>query len=226
MTGARVFDDWPKRYDRWFETPVGRLIKHYEAELILEFLEPRRGELILDAGSGTGIFTREVLERGAAVTGLDISWNMLQRSLDKAGKLPFSCLQGDMLRLPFRDAAFDKALSVTAIEFIEDAAWAVAELFRVTKPGGLIVVATLNSWSPWADRRTQEAKTKGHPIFERVFFRSPEEMLACAPVPGKYATAVHFSKQDDPAAAAIIEAAGKRLNADTGAFLIVAWSKP
>jgi len=225
MIGPQIFDDWPERYDRWFETPTGRLINHYESQLLREFLQPDKGELILDAGCGTGIFTREVLQSGASVIGLDISLTMLQRSIEKAGKLPFCCLQGDMLRLPFPDGVFDKSLSVTAIEFIADAAAAVTELFRVTKLGGLIVVATLNSLSPWATRRTQDAKTKGHPIFERVYFRSPAEMLACAPVAGKFATAIHFSKQDDPSQAAIIEAEGKRLNATTGAFLIVSWKK-
>ncbi len=225
MTSTRVFDDWPERYDRWFETPLGKKIKHYEAQLMLDFLKPAQGELILDAGCGTGVFTRDVLAAGASVVGLDISLNMLQRSLDKARMMPFSCLQGDMMRLPFRESVFDKTLSITAVEFIADAAAAVAELFRVTRPGGLIVVATLNSLSPWATRRASEAKTKGHPIFERVYFRSPSEMLACANVDGKFATAIHFSKQDDPAQVAIIEEEGKRLNADTGAFLIASWNK-
>ena len=66
-----------------------------------------------------------------------------------------------MLHLPFQDNRFDKFLSVTAIEFIEDAGAAVQEAFRVTKPGGSIVVATLNRLSPWASRRIEAAK-KGH----------------------------------------------------------------
>lgn len=58
MSGKQRFDDWPERYDRWFETPVGKAVLKYEAELILELLRPGRGERILDAGSGTGLFTR------------------------------------------------------------------------------------------------------------------------------------------------------------------------
>ena len=63
-----------------------------------------------------------------------------------------------MKNLPFTDNSFEKAISVTAIEFIRDARGAIGELFRITKPGGCIVVATLNSLSPWANRRKEAGK--------------------------------------------------------------------
>ena len=84
MSEKQRFDDWPERYDRWFETPVGKAVLKYETELILELLRPDRGERILDAGSGTGIFTREFLALGAEVVGLDISLAMLVYAAEKA----------------------------------------------------------------------------------------------------------------------------------------------
>ena len=50
MSEKQRFDDWPERYDRWFETPVGNAVLKYETGLILELLRPGRGERILDAG--------------------------------------------------------------------------------------------------------------------------------------------------------------------------------
>ena len=44
------FDTWTEPYDRWFTTPVGRLVYAYEAQLLLELLDPQPGERILDAG--------------------------------------------------------------------------------------------------------------------------------------------------------------------------------
>ena len=64
MLEKQRFDDWPERYDRWFETPAGKAVLKYECELILELLLPGKRERILDVGSGTGIFTREFLDRG------------------------------------------------------------------------------------------------------------------------------------------------------------------
>ncbi len=117
-----------------------------------------------------------------------------------------------------------KAVSVTALEFVAEASAAIGELFRVTKTGGCIVVATLNSLSPWAARRKEEAR-KGHKLFEKAFFRSPDEMLSLAPVRGVAKTVIHFQKEDDPRIAAEIESKGRRKDLDTGAFVAVRWQK-
>ncbi|MBA4423489.1 MAG: class I SAM-dependent methyltransferase [Syntrophus sp. (in: bacteria)] len=223
MTEKQLFDDWPERYDRWFDTPVGKAVLRYEKELTLELLSPVQGEQILDAGSGTGIFTREFLVRGADVVGLDISWAMLRWAMVTNEAFSHRMVTADMALLPFADGAFDKTVSVTALEFIEDEKKAVAELFRVTRPGGIIVVATLNSLSPWATRRRENARQDRESIFNRVFFRSPSQLLAAAPAPGIVRTAVHFGKEDDPADLDRIEREGQ--GRETGAFLAARWEK-
>ncbi len=243
MPEKQLFDDWPERYDRWFTTPVGEAVLRYESEFILDLLRPGKGERILDAGSGTGIFTREFLARGAKVVGLDISFAMLAYAAEKAalrqdpGEFrPFAVQGGekvqgwfcrgvaaDMTRLPFVDDSFDKTVSVAALEFVADEKRAVAELFRVTKPGGTVVVATLNSLSPWAARRGANARRDPDSIFNRVFFRSPAQLLAAAPVRGIVRTVVHFAKEDDPATFDRTEQNGE--GRDTGAFVAAHWLK-
>ena len=243
MSGKQLFDDWPERYDRWFSTPAGRAVLRYESELILSLLRPGKGERILDAGSGTGIFTREFLARGAEVVGLDISLAMLRHAEKKPAPAadpgdggrprravsgetisPFRAVAADMTSLPFADGSFVKTVSVAALEFIADEKRAVAELFRVTRPGGVVVVATLNSLSPWAVRRSANARRDPESIFNRVFFRSPAQLLAAAPVPGVVRTAVHFGKDDDPATFDRSEREGK--GNETGAFVAARWQKP
>ena len=95
-----LFDTWPERYDRWFTTPLGRLVKQYEKELIFELLRPEKGERILDAGCGTGIFTIDILATGACVVGLDISMPMLVRAGQKIQGYPFSRALGNVMTLP------------------------------------------------------------------------------------------------------------------------------
>jgi ubiquinone/menaquinone biosynthesis C-methylase UbiE len=223
MTAKRLFDEWPDRYDLWFETPLGKAVLGYERELILELLLPRRGEVLLDAGSGTGIFTAKFIAREADVVELDVSFSMLRRAKDKAVPRVFRGVAADMINLPFRDCVFDKTVSVTAVEFIADAKRAVTELFRVTKRGGAVVVATLNSLSPWAARRRADAQGDPDSVFNRVIFRSPAELLAAAPVGGITRTAVHFGKEDPPDEWHRIERAGR--GSDTGAFVAVRWEK-
>ena len=222
---TQIFDDWPEIYDLWFETPLGRLIKGYESKLLLEMLKPQPGELILDAGCGTGIFTADIVETGARVVGLELALAMLRRALTKFPGQTFQPVIGDMRYLPFADDSFQKTISITAIEFIQDAKTAVGELFRVTKPKGYIVVATLNSLSPWAQQRKAAAQ-KGHSLFKHAIFRSPDEIKRLSPVESIVQTAIFFDRNDDPKIASEIEKADSEKGSNTGAFLAARWIKP
>ncbi len=216
-----LFDGWPEKYDQWFETPIGALVKQYEGEVLWEFLRPSKGERILDVGCGTGIFTLDFLSTGAQIVGLDISIPMIRRAQTKPGGHLLQVLGGDILALPFGNESFDKSVSVTALEFIADGRQGVQELFRVTRRGGTIVVATLNSLSPWATRR----KASRHPIFDQAIFRSPDELNTLASQVGMVRTAVHFRKDEDPEKVPKIEIAGQRRNSKKGAFVAVKWKK-
>ena len=59
-----------------------------------------------------------------------------------------------------------------------------------------------------------------------MIFRSPDELLAVAPVDGAVKTAIHFLKDDDPQKVPEIEREGQMQNLDTGAFLAARWEKP
>ena len=219
-----LFDGWPERYDRWFETPVGRLVGQYESALLLELLDPRPGERILDVGCGTGLFTHEVLNCGAVVTGLDLSGPMLAKALARNGGRAFTGLCADMCALPFPANCFDKIFSMTAIEFAANAGGVVAELDRVARRGGCIVVATLNSLSPWAERRKQKARN-GHDLFQKIWFRSPDDMRMLAPGKSSIKTAIHFPKDAPVADIPAMERNGRIHQPDSGAFLAVQWNK-
>jgi ubiquinone/menaquinone biosynthesis C-methylase UbiE len=216
------FDTWTEPYDRWFTTPIGRLVYAYEAQLLLELLDPQPGERILDAGCGSGIFTGEVLARRATVVGLDLSLPMLGAARRRHARARFFGLCADLSALPCADASFDRVWSMTAIEFIADAAPALAELERVTRPGGTIVVTTLNSLSPWAEERTRKGRA-GHELFSRVFFRSPDEMRALIKPDCVVRTAVHFGKEDPVDQVPVLERAGQEAGSDRGALLAVKW---
>jgi ubiquinone/menaquinone biosynthesis C-methylase UbiE len=220
----QLFDDWPDRYEKWFTTPIGSLVRRVEWELIDDLLRPGPGEFILDAGCGTGVFTLDMISCGARVIGLDLSLSMIRRARQKAQSSRLRIISADILHLPFPENSFDKTVSITALEFILEGQKAIEELFRVTRKGGTVVVATLNSLSPWAERRRDEGQ-KGHPLFSKVIFRSPGELAALAPVKGESRTAVHFLKEENPDQAEEIEKKGESNNLSTGAFLAARWVK-
>lgn len=222
--GGRLFDEWPERYDQWFETPIGQLVREYETELLHELLDPRPGDFLLDVGCGTGIFTGSILSSGAEVVGLDISIPMVARAQSRYHHERFIPLAGDMLTLPFASGSFDKVYSMTALEFVVNAQAAIAELERVTRAGGVIFMSTLNRLSPWAERRLK-AGDEGHELFQSMVFRSPAEIKRLIPPGAKLKTAIHFQKNEDPVRARQIEARSQAENSESGAFLAVSWTK-
>lgn len=225
-----LFDKWINRYDRWFETPWGILVKQYESRLLMELLNPLPGETILDAGCGTGVFTIDVMAKGSMITGIDISEPMLKKALEKIKKIHTPCAPhfmggcADMCCLPFADNQFDKVVSMTALEFVADAKTAVAELNRVTRPGGTIVLTTLNSLSPWAAKRLKAAED-GHDLFQKIIFRSPDEMRSLVPAHQVVKTAVHFQTDDSLSDIPELERQGEEQRSEKGAFLAVQWNK-
>jgi ubiquinone/menaquinone biosynthesis C-methylase UbiE len=181
--------------------------------------------MLLDAGCGPGIFTTDFLAAGCQVVGLDISRPMLKLAAGKAVKSPFSVVEGDIRRLPFRDGVFDKAVSITALEFIAEAKEAIDELFRVTRPGGVVVVATLNSLSSWAERRKNKTRKGQRHILENAYYRSGKELMGFSLYPGAVRSVVHFKKDDEVETAVEEERRGEEQNRETGAFVAARWEK-
>ena len=102
-----------------------------------------KGDRVLDAACGTGDLAFADLKAGAArVTGLDFSERMLDRARRKA--VPqngvFEWIQGDMLELPFADAAFDAATVGFGVRNVADLELALRELRRVLRPGGRLAI--------------------------------------------------------------------------------------
>lgn len=101
-------------------------------------LAPLSGLSLLDAGCGTGLALRLAAERGARVSGLDASAALLDVA---RGQLPDADLRvGDIEELPYDDAMFDVVTAFNSIQYASDPKTAVAELARVTRPGGRVAI--------------------------------------------------------------------------------------
>jgi len=96
---------------------------------------------VLDVGCGTGFATEALLERTEHVHGLDQSAHQLQRAYAKFGtRGPVRFYRGDAERLPFADDSFDVVWSSGSIEYWPNPVDALAELRRVCRPGGQVLV--------------------------------------------------------------------------------------
>ena len=123
----------PADYDAWYRTPRGAWIGEQEFRLLRAMLGPRPGETLLDVGCGTGYFTRRfAADSERQVTGLDIdrSWAGYAASHSGSNEA-YVC--GTAIELPFRNGAFDLAVSVAALCFVTDQRRGIQEILRVTK---------------------------------------------------------------------------------------------
>jgi SAM-dependent methyltransferase len=132
-------------YDRWYETPRGGWIGQREAALVLENLQPRPGESLLDVGCGTGFFTRTLAASlDGRVAGVDINpeWVAYARRRD-AGRASYEV--ADARALPYANASFDLVVSIAALCFVEEEITALREILRVARRR--FAIGLLNSHS-------------------------------------------------------------------------------
>jgi ubiquinone/menaquinone biosynthesis C-methylase UbiE len=118
-------------------------------ETIVEFLDPRPGELVLDCGCGYG-FTLRVLRdvTEARLIGLDLERDRVASAGARLGE-GVRLVQGSALRLPFADGTIAKAVSSEVLEHLPDDRGALAELYRVLRPGGTLVVTVPSARYPF-----------------------------------------------------------------------------
>ncbi len=105
------------------------------------------GTELLDVATGTGSAAIPSALKGARVTGLDIAPTLLERARERAAEAgaDVEWIEGDAEALPFDDESFDTVLSAIGVQFAPRHELCAAELARVTRPGGEIVLC---AWTP------------------------------------------------------------------------------
>lgn len=115
---------------------------YLQRENTLKWFGEIKNKTVLDAGCGVGAFT-ETLVKDNKVYGVDFS----EKSLEYAKKRGLDTICADLKALPFEDGKFDIVLCIGVIQLISGYEDILKELARVTKPGGVVLIETLNKSS-------------------------------------------------------------------------------
>ncbi|MEU7065273.1 demethylmenaquinone methyltransferase [Streptomyces sp. NPDC053429] len=159
----------------------------------------RPGHKVLDLAAGTATSSLPFAATGAYVVPCDFSLGMLREGKKRHAWLPLTA--GDATKLPFKDDVFDTVTISFGLRNVQDTDAALRELYRVTKPGGQVVICEF-SQPTWAPLRT---------LYTEYLMRAlPPVARAVSSNPDAYVYLAESIREwpDQPALAALLQKAG------------------
>ena len=160
------YDAFSKSYERLRHKGYHAFIDDLQAEIIAPFV---RGKKVLEVGCGTGLILERIVGETREAMGLDLSPGMLEPARARG----LTVVEGSATELPFEDESFDVTYSFKVLSHIPDLQTALAEMARVTRPGGHVFIELYNKHSiRYLARLVRGGRTIAQGFEEnRVFFR-------------------------------------------------------
>jgi SAM-dependent methyltransferase len=138
-------------HEDFYRTSLGKEVLDAEVELLLDLL-PEEGR-VLSIGCGIGVHEAALRERRPA---MELTCSDLQDEMLRSAPADLHLVRADMTDLPFPDGTYDAVYEITALVFVDDPEKALFEMARVIRPGGSLVLLTLNPLSKWGRDRLGE----------------------------------------------------------------------
>ncbi len=175
---AAMFDEVAARYDRTNDVLSAGQDRRWRRAVVAA-LDLRPGERLLDLAAGTGTSSEPFADAGVHVVPCDFSLGMLRVGRDRRPDLGF--VAGDATRLPFADGSFDAVTISFGLRNVHDPDAALAEMRRVTRHGGRLVVCEFShpSWGPWRTVYTRYLM-RALPAIARRVSSSPDSYVYLA----------------------------------------------
>lgn len=122
---------------------VGDMSLKRRARRIIEEINPKIGESIVDLGCGTGyyLFLLSNLPVRVKLTGFDNDQKALEEAKIFLEDKNINFVLGDLHKMPFKDKSFDKAVASEVLEHVENDTQVLKEVYRILKPSGVLVIS-------------------------------------------------------------------------------------
>ncbi|MGA5009376.1 demethylmenaquinone methyltransferase [Streptomyces koyangensis] len=195
---ASMFDDVAAHYDLTNDVLSLGQARLWRKE-VARAVDARVAQKILDLAAGTATSSQPFARAGAYVVPCDFSLGMLRVGKARHPWMPFTA--GDAMRLPFRDDTFDAVTISFGLRNVQDTSAALAELYRVTKPGGRVVICEFSqpTWAPFRSVYT-EYLMRALPPVARAVSSNPDAYV--------YLAESIRAWPDQPALAGLLQKAG------------------
>lgn len=153
-------------------------IRRIEWRSMLEWLNPKRNERILDVACGGGILSLKIAERGCNVHGIDTSENAIKNAKNRAERENISCEfeVGNVECLPYQDKCFDKVVCSSSLEHFRDDVNALKEMHRVLKSNGHVVL-TVDSFTYPINNKLKEIHRKSAHVVNYYTYETLKKRL-------------------------------------------------
>jgi ubiquinone/menaquinone biosynthesis C-methylase UbiE len=144
---GQIYDSMAASYAE--HSAEGPYNAYYDRPNMLDLCGDVNGLRVLDAGCGPGLYAEALVERGAEVIAIDASQPMVDIARARLGdRAEVHCLALGA-PLPFASASFDLVVCALVIHYVDDRAAALAELARVLRPAGAVVLSTQHPIENW-----------------------------------------------------------------------------
>lgn len=143
----QFFDEMSIGRDIKLQDPILKYEQEMRQRAVIELLNPTKDDFILDVGCGNARDVLAFAMKGVKCIGIDFSSGMInegKKDINKIGLKNIDFIVGSGTNLPFKDESFDKISCSEVIEHIPNYEDAIAEISRVLKKGGVLLITTPN----------------------------------------------------------------------------------
>lgn len=165
-TTQTYYDRFAQTYEDHRHHGYHRMVDELELQLIRKY---GTGRDVFEAGCGTGLLLKEAARVARSAVGLDLSRGMLGQAQERGLKV----VQGSITHVPLPSESFDLAYSMKVLAHIPPIKEALAELSRLIRPGGHVLLEFYNPWSlrylvkRWGGPARIADGTTDHDVFTR-----------------------------------------------------------
>ena len=163
---TQTFEDNAQDYFGWYiRDTSGAHSFNIRRKRVYEYLDNMEGGKLLDIGCGPGVMVKYAINHSFEFYGIDVAKNMIDQCSEMFEDIKSAhFFVGEIEKIQYPENFFDVVTAMGVVEYIDDDIIAIKEMYRVVKPGGIIIITLPNKRSPYR-------------IWDRIIYRKLKNLV-------------------------------------------------